>query len=177
MIMRIEDKVITDLEFRQALNLEKKPSSYIYGCPIHQIKTEAYCPDCKSVVQANRIWLEQPVEKVRISELQGQFTSNLPIWSMVENGYGYVVPNAELEKLLLERKQPIQFKYIEKAGLNARELDNFIFIDNGKLIRIRCDLDTKSLLDYSQATAKKEKISKKKAIIVKKKLPIASSIS
>ena len=176
MILRIEDKVFTDIEFVSALKIEKQPSQFSYGCPIHQIKTENYCSECKSVVQTARIFNENPIEKVKITDLKGTLTETLPIWTMKENGYSYLMPNEELKNYLISKTEEngkpvfIQFKFIEKAGLNAKELDNYIVVNAGNLVRIRCDNETKSLIPYEIATTKKIKVTKAKSVIVKRKL-------
>jgi len=169
-ILKIDNQMFR-VDFRQALAFEKAESTYFYGCPTHQIKADNYCEKCNKIIKAERIYFKEPTQKVRLDEVQGVFADTLPIYAMVENGFGWVVAEEKLKDLLLEKKQFVQFKFIEKGGLNARELDNFLFLFKGKLARIRCDLEHKKLLAY-ETQAKRKEIRKKKVNVLEKPIEV-----
>ena len=170
-ILRIENQAFK-VDFRQAISLEKSEPTYFYGCPEHQIKAESFCKECNKLIRSERIYFKEPTEKVRLDEVEGVFTDTLPLYAMVENGFGWVIGEEKLRQLLLEKKQFIQFKFIEKGGLNARELDNFLFLFRGYLARIRCDLEHKKLIDYEVQSRKREAKRRKSVNVLKKEEPI-----
>lgn len=168
MVLLKIDNDIFSVEFKPAISLTKKDSSFFYGCPIHQKKTENFCEECKKFVKTERIYLEEPIQRVKLNEVKADWTNEFPIYAMVENGFGWVIAEERLKQKLIEKKQLLTFKFIEKGGLNSKELDNFIFIYQNHLARIRCDIANKSLVGYDFVSLKREM--KKKTVNVMKKV-------
>ena len=169
MVLLRVDNDIFNVEFKQGISLNKREPTFFYGCPIHQIKAENYCPECEKPIKAERIYVEEPIQKVKLNDIKGIWTENFPLYAMVENGFGWVLSDEKLIELMKEKKQLITFKFIEKNGLNAKELDNFLFLYQNHLARIRCDLENKSLIGFDFANMRKE-VRKRTVNVLKKKV-------